>query len=108
MYNLSEDLSNLTTIPTSALSKLSDKSVFCICNDVEESLLKEENVADIDLGIGTLQILVDGNDLKYRFIPSKTLDINVKNTVINKKNPLTAAVEESLVKRILNTYKNYL
>lgn len=108
MYNLSEDLSNLTTIPTSALSKLSDKSVFCICNDVEESILKEENVADIDLGIGTLQILVDGNDLKYRFIPSKALDINVKNTVINKKNPLTAAVEESLVKRILNTYKNYL
>lgn len=54
MYNLSEDLSNLTTIPTSALSKLSDKSVFCICNDVEESILKEENVADIDLGIGTL------------------------------------------------------
>ena len=108
MYNLSEDLSNLTTIPTSALSKLSDKSVFCICNDVEESILKEENVADIDLGIGTLQILVDGNDLKYRFIPSKTLDINVKNTVINKKNPLTATVEESLVKRILNTYKNYL
>lgn len=108
MYSLIEDLSNLTTIPTSALSKLSDKSVFCICNDIEESILKEERVTDIDLGIGTLQVLVDGNDLKYRFIPSRSLETNMKNTIINKKNPLTITVEESLVKRILNTYKNYL
>lgn len=108
MYNLIEDLSNLTTIPTSALTKLSDKAVFCICNDIEESILREERIADIDVGIGTLQVLVDSNDLKYRFIPSKTLEANMKNTVINKKNPLTTTVEESLVRRILNTYKNYL
>lgn len=108
MYNLIEDLSNLTTIPTSTLTKLSDKAVICICNDVEESLLKEDRVTEIDLGIGTLQILVEGNDIRYRFVPNKALEANMKNTVINKKNPLTATVEESLVKRVLNTYKNYL
>ena len=108
MYNLIEDLSNLTTIPTSALTKLSDKAVICICNDVEESLLKEGRVTEIDLGIGTLQILVEGNDIRYRFVPSKALEANMKSTVINKKNPLTVTVEESLIKRILNTYKNYL
>lgn len=108
MYNLNEDLSALTTIPTSALNKLSDRSVLCICNCVEESILKGENLIEVNIGVGTLQILLEGGNLKYRFLPSKTLDNNIKNTVVDKKNPLTAAVEESLVRKILNTYKNYL
>lgn len=107
-YSLAEDLSVLTTIPLPAINKLADKSVFCICNDVEETALDGENLTAIDLGIGILQILVEGNDLKYRFLPSKNLEANIKNTLINKKNPLTAAAEESLVKKVLNVYKNYI
>lgn len=108
MYNLNEDLSALTTIPTSALNKLTDKAAICICNCVEESVLKEEKLTEINIGIGTLQLLLEGNDLKYRFIPSKNLEAELKATIVDKKNPLTVSVEEALVRKILVTYKNYM
>ena len=108
MHNIIKDLSDLTTIPTSALTKLADRAVLCMCNCVEESILENKQLTEMDLGIGTIQVLVDGNELKYRFIPSKQLDSAMKSTVIDKSNPLTAAVEATLVRRILNTYKNYL
>lgn len=108
MHNIIEDLSDLTTIPTSALTKLSDRTVLCMCNCVEESVLAEKPLTEMDLGIGTMQVLVDGNEIKYRFIPSKALDSAMKSTVIDKTNPLTATVEATLVRRVLNTYKNYL
>lgn len=54
MYNLNEDLSALTTIPTSALNKLSDRSVLCVCNCVEESILRGENLIEVNIGMGTL------------------------------------------------------
>lgn len=108
MYNLKDDISILTTIPVPALTKLEEKVAMCICHDVEESVLEGQSITDIEIGIGNIQILADGNEVKYRFVPTKKFDNAVKRTITEQCSPLTRTVESTLAKRITTIYKDYI
>ena len=104
--NLMEDVSNITTIPMASLQKLNDKFMWCACNAVEESRLKGEDVVSLNIGLGTLIISIVSNQIQYKFIPSNAFEKNLVSTIVNEKNPLTKILEESLVNRIMETYKD--
>lgn len=108
MESLINDLATITTIPPNSLQRLKEKEIYIICNDVEESTLQNKNITEINIGIGTLIIEVKDNSINYKFIPSSKLEKNLISTIINKKNPLTYAMEESLANRIVKTYKDML
>jgi hypothetical protein len=107
-FDLIKDLNSLTTIPESSLSKLLDISNWDICNCVEETTLQKDNLAKIDLGLGTLMILMEEDNIRYKFIPSRELEVNIKNTYLKKENPLKNNLEKSLVKKITEIYKEFL
>ena len=107
-FSLIDDLSTLTTIPTTNLNQLTKKANYCICNCIEESSLNNDNITDIDIGIGKLSIYVENNNILYRFTPTKSLEDNIKKTVIEKHNSMTCAVESALVNKIMCTYKDYI
>ena len=107
MYSLINDLSTLTTIPIVSLNDLVKNSIYCICDSLEDAKLGNEEVTEIDIGIGTLTIKLKDNRVQYRFIPSKQLESNITSTIIEGKNVLVATAEENLVDRITNAYKNY-
>lgn len=104
--NLKSDISLLTTINEKALDKLTDKVLWCISDAVEKALLNNDNIAEIDLGFGILMISILDNNVKYKFIPSKNLEKSVNDTIINEKNILVDVLEESLVNKITNVYKD--
>ena len=106
--SLIEDISALTTIPQTSLNSLSNKAIYCICNDIEEAVLSQDDELSIKMGIGTLKIKIIDDVVEYRFEPSKELEKNVNNTIIDKKNPLVATAEKTLVKRIVTTYKDFI
>ena len=106
--NLIKDLSLLTTIQEPILEKLLDKVFYVISDDIVESQIKEEEVANCDIGIGTLAIKVCGDDVKFKFIPNAKLKEVVKSTIINKENLLSKVVEKVLIDRVTNTYKDLL
>lgn len=106
MVNLSTDLSILTTIPKNTLDNLVDKSLWCICHTVEENLINHNEITEINIGLGTLLIKVEEGSIRYKFIPSPKLEESVRDTVVNKENPLIANVESTLASRIVNTYKD--
>lgn len=108
MYNIVTDIAALTTIPAGSLNRLVEKAALCICNDLEEELLKDNNLVSVDIGIGNLQILVDDNDLKFRFIPNKKFEAAVRATAVDKKNPLIEKTEVTLARRITEVYKNFI
>lgn len=108
MHSLVEDLSLLTTIPPINLDKLVNKSIWCICDCVEESKINNNNVTDIDIGMGTLSICVENNNVQYRFVPSKKLENSIKNTIINGHNPLIEEAEEKLTKKMLEIHKSFI
>lgn len=108
MKNIVKDLSTLTTIEEENLNKLVEKELWCICSYVEEMINSKENFCDIDLGIGTLTISIMDNQLKFKFIPSQTLEQGVRDTIVNEKSPLRLSLEKSLVNKISNIYKELI
>lgn len=108
MYNILEDIEKLTNVPQKYLNKFVDASNSAICDHINTSIVNGEEYTDIDIGIGTLVILSDGNELKYKFVPSKQLENNIYTTVVKGKNPLNKKLETSLVDRITKLYKDLL
>ncbi len=106
-FNMKKDLSVLTTINSSTLSKLFEKELWCISNDVEQCLDSDDKVVEIDIDIGTLLINIGEEDIRYKFIPSPTLEKVVTNTVITGNNMLVSNIENSLVTKISNAYKDF-
>lgn len=108
MDSLINDLATITTIPPNSLQKLKEKEIYIICNDVEESTIQGNNITEINIGIGNLIIEVDKGFINYKFTPSSKLEKNLVSTIVNKKNPLTYVLEESLASKITKTYKDML
>lgn len=106
MYNLNQDLSQLTTVPKLQLDNMVKTSLDIICHNVQESLSAKETITTIDIGIGTLYIKVEGEEIKYKFIPSHRLENGIKYTVTTGESPLIDAVANVLKDRICNTYKD--
>ena len=106
--NLIKDLSTLSTIKEKDLVKLLNKAVYCINDSLEETTLAGNNVLIEDIGLGSLYISIENNEIKYKFIPSKDFESSILKTVVSKKNPLSDKLEDTLVKRISNAYKDLL
>ena len=71
MYNVSEDLSTITTIPKNSIDKLFEKEEWCICQNIEEQLGNKDVLTEIHIGIGYLSILLEDNTIKYKFVPRR-------------------------------------
>ena len=105
--NIKEDLSTLTTINESVFTKLVNKIEWCISDGVEKAIKSGENQANIDLDFGVLKIHFDNNEIKYKFVPSQKFEKILTNTIVNERNDLVLNIEESLVSKLTNTYKNF-
>lgn len=107
-YDSLEDLSLLTTIPKDTIINLFKKLNLCICDEIQDSSLGNEEISKINIGIGYLFISNSEDQIKYKFIPSKELEDSVKETLMEGKNPLQRTLEKNLVSKILNTYKDII
>ena len=101
--DIADNLSSLTNVPKATLSSILEKESLCIAHGISE--LDAEDILIADIGIGSLSIGKTEDGIKYRFIPSKTLEENV-NLSFNGIDPLSKKLEESLSSRIVSTYKN--
>lgn len=108
MYDLIKDLSNLTEVPEKYLNKLVENSFTILNNDMYESLLNKENQITVNIGIGTLVIIVNSEEIKYKFLPNTKLNECIKNASKEKYSELENNLNSSLVKNIVNTYKEFL
>ena len=108
MTNIVEDLSTLTTISQTTLNKLVKQTDYIICDGVHESILKNENITTVDIGIGTLLIKVGEEEIKYKFIPSNTLENTLIWTIDNHESPLVSKIESTLKDRVFNVYKELI
>ena len=106
--NILDDICQITTIPTASMQKLFDKVGFCVTNAVYEGYLNKQSMVELNLGIGTLIVLIESNELIYKFIPSNKLEKNIIDSIRHNKNPLDIKLEDTFANRILHTYKDIL
>lgn len=106
--DLNTDLSIVTTIPKLTLEKLNQNAICCITSFVAESLLDEETITNIDIGIGILTIKVEDNCVKYSFTPNSMLENQITDSVLYGDVPIIKKLEDSIVNKIVHTYKELL
>jgi hypothetical protein len=107
-FDLISDISLLTTLPDKTLRKLCDKGVECICHDVLECLNESNNEVTIDISIGELKIVIVDDEIHYKFRPSTQLETMLVKSIVDREDPLVSHIEEGLVSRILNAYKDLI
>ena len=107
-YKAINDLSTITTIPVSNLTELADKinCIICDCVEDQNNLGNKETV--VDIGIGYITIYIADNEVIYKFVPCKKLEQGVKDTILEGKNPLTLLAENTLSKKLLTIYKQFI
>lgn len=106
--NALKDIKTLTNIDEVALQKLVSITEDCLCHSVLESTLEKEPLTAVDIGIGTLYIKLEGDSIKYKFIPSESLEKGVQTTVTTKKSPIGVRATDILKKKIEAVYDGLL
>ena len=108
MNKLFSDISSLTNVSEDILKQLSKTSTYCIGHTVYENTISgETNLHEIDLGIGTLYIKVDDEQIRYKFIPSKQLEEAVSHGA-QKRSPLAIKVNEKLREKLESTFRGLI
>lgn len=106
MNNIVQDVSVLSTIPEKTLNKLNQKIIYAICEAILEDVQLEKDISELDLGFGILYVKHVSDEIKYKFVPSTDLEKAVYNTVTKKLNLLEDTLNETLVKKFLDVYKD--
>ncbi len=106
VVDIINDISKITTIPGRTMDKLISKMDWCICDAVEESIIKGNELTIVNIGMGLLYISTENNQVQYKFVPSPKLERYVTDTVVNRKNALVVNLESTFVNRITKTYKD--
>jgi hypothetical protein len=106
--NLVKDLSVITTLPEATLNKLWSRGSECIGHSVLECIKMGDDMAIIESPIGDIKIILTPDGIHYRFTPSQSLEKILVDAIIDKKDPLVTSIEEGLVNRILNAYKDLI
>ena len=105
-YDMLKDLSIVTGIKFATLQPVIMKQVKLLAHDVFQSIQAGEDITEIDIGIGTLQIKVGDENCLYRFIPCAKLSQAIEHTVKTNEDVLVSALEESVAARFEKTYKD--
>ena len=103
--DLIKDVAELAVTKKLFLDKLINIADYCISDYILEAKLSDEDMISIDIGIGVLQILITSREVQYNFIPSTKLEKSIIETYQTENSVLSETISESLVSRMLTTYK---
>lgn len=97
--NVLNDMATLLKLSNKTLTELFDKMSLCIGSIIYEAKAKDEKVALINIGIGTLSI--DLVNMNCKFIPGKNLKNAIKKGLESKIDPVELAVEQALADKLI-------
>lgn len=100
-----QDLSALTSTPKTNYNILTNRVIDIIAHSVCVGNSDNETEFYFDIGIGTLALLVNSENIHYKFTPTVELEKKILNAV-DGEDILVKQLEETLAKRILKTYKD--
>lgn len=105
MIDLLQDLSTLTNVSALTWKEMTRRSTSLLSHYVVEAQQAQLNNIDVDIGIGLLRLKFEGDDLKFRFEPSRELSRKIQKAVDSNTSSLVHDVDAELGKRFSSTYK---
>lgn len=109
--DLLADINTITTIETKTLKDFIRVVDLLITNNTLSLINSRDTEDSIALkvqGFGTFFIILKGNELEYRFKPSQTLTGLLNNALTENKDQLAIELENTLVEKFTNVYKELL
>lgn len=106
--NVINNVSNLYNLPTKQVDKIINTAENVICHDVLQAYIRKQGYIILDIGIGTLTVDITNDYLEYKFVPSKNLESKLVNTLDTKQDILIQNIEQSIVAKITNAYKELI
>ena len=64
VVDIISDISKITTIPGRTMDKLISKMDWCICDAVEESIIKGNELTIVNIGMGLLYISTENSQVQ--------------------------------------------
>lgn len=104
--NILNDVATLTKLPNKALAELTNKEILCIGGAIHDAIQAKEEVAVLNIGIGSLSIEL--STMQCKFIPSKELKAMIKRSLTNKADPIEYCLEQSIVNKLMALCDNNL
>lgn len=98
--NIINDISALTKIPNKILNEIVAKENLCIGSAIHDAILAKEEVAVLNIGIGTLSVELATKQCK--FVPSKELKSVIKRSIDEKIDPVEYALEQAIIDKLLH------
>lgn len=106
--NILKDISIITNVPYKTLERLSDLAEKCVAHDVLESYLGKNTSCSLDIGIGTIYLLIEEDGIEYKFIPSPSLEKKIVLSIESNTSPLITDAEKLLNEKIKQVYKELM
>lgn len=106
--NLKDDLISITGVSPESVDKVIDVCEDLVCQDVFESIVKGEQLTQVDIGIGDLYITRDGDLVKYKFIPNSEFDSKVRRTYRDRASPIIRRANKALKLKFDRAYKELI
>ena len=103
--NLLVDISRISLIKASIFDKLKDIAESCICDYLYEAKILDDDLIEIDIGIGKISILILNDSLEFKFRPSMHLEKSLVKSLQKNSSVLVKEVENGLESKLLSTYK---
>ncbi len=102
---LLNDISNIYSIRASIMTKLSELAELCICDYLVEAKLSEDDLVEVNIGIGKICFIMLEDSIEYRFVPSTKLEKLIIKSIASMKSPIINASEQGLENKLVSTYK---
>lgn len=105
-YDIINNLSLLACIPKEDLYKVADIESYII-GDILSKEFEESGEISCNIGIGNIVIIWDASNVKFRFEPGEELSKSILEG-LNKDSELVKKLENSLLNKITQAYKDLI
>lgn len=97
--NIVRDLATFAQIPLKVLAEVYKKEALCIGSAIHDAVLAKEDVAILNIGIGTLSVEISSGQCK--FLPSKELKQTIRRSIEEKIDPVEFYLEKEIIDKLL-------
>ena len=106
--NVKKDISQLCSISETNLDGLNNQLCDLISHYIYCARETEEKEIQLDIGIGLLIIMIYDKEVRYKFLPSKSMEKAVIDGYKSRNSVLIEKADKSIGQRINKTYKELL
>ena len=96
--SLITDIASLTGVNQRILNKLIEKITLCIGSIIHDAKQLNEQLVKINIGIGDL--VIELSSMQCKFVPSKELKKEIKESLISPRDKLELKLEQELSDRL--------